>query len=265
MELQPTEYQMSYQVYGSGIPLVFIHGFPLNSSMWSPQIEAVSDIAKVITPDIRGFGKSKPTKGVYQMDLLASDINTLLDQLSINIPVILCGLSMGGYIAMAFCRHYPEKVAGLILTATRMTADSNEVKANRDKNANLVMTSGINPIIENMLPMLLSPISLEREPDLTKHVKNIMLDCSREGVHGALLGMKERQDSTEALHNMNTPALVIHGEMDRLIPIEEAESMVKTLSQGQLIPIPEAGHLPNLEQPQIFNRAIRDFLVNLTF
>jgi pimeloyl-ACP methyl ester carboxylesterase len=254
---------MAYEARGSGKPILFIHGFPLTRKMWEPQIEAFSGQMQVIAPDLRGHGETGATQGPYPMEMLADDCHALLEGLGVTGPVVLCGLSMGGYITLAFYRKYPERAAGLILAATRAGADSEEGKSNREKAASQALEKGVTTIIDGMLPKILAPQSYEDQPDLVERVREIMAQTSVEGVVGAQLGMKERPDSTSLLGQIRVPVLVVHGADDQIIPTGEAEAMHTAVPGSQLHILPASGHLLNLEQPEQFNRVLADFLASL--
>ncbi|RLB94644.1 MAG: hypothetical protein DRH76_09090, partial [Deltaproteobacteria bacterium] len=153
-----------------------------------------------------------------------------------------------------------ERVAGLILAATRAGADSADARNGRDKAAGTAIAEGVEPIAADMLPKLMAPGTYEKQPELVEFVRDMMLDTSADGVVGALAAMRDRPDSTANLENLDLPTLVIHGQADQLIPVAEAEVMATALPSADLVIIPEAGHLPNLEQPEIFNNAVREFL-----
>ena len=249
---------------GSGVPLLLIHGFPLNREMWRPQIETLSATARVIALDLRGHGQSPSTEGPYSMDLLADDCAGVLEVLKVDHPVVVCGLSMGGYVSYAFYRRHSEKVAGLILAATRAGADSEEAKINRDKAAQLTEENGTQSVIDNMLPIIMAPKTYLERPELVTRVGNIMSQTSTSSMVSALLGMKSRPDSTPTLGQINVPTLIIHGADDQIIPLSDSEAMHTAIPDSQLEVIPDAGHLPNLEQAQLFNRAVESFLSALS-
>ncbi len=194
---------------GSGRPLLFIHGYPLSRRLWEPQIEGLADVAHIIAPDLRGHGDSQSTPGPYSMDLLAEDCHALLEAMSVNDPVVLCGLSMGGYVTFAFYRKYPERVAGLILAATRAGEDSPEGKANRDKAADLARQGGPGAIAESMLPKMLAPKTYNERPELVQSVREMMRSTSLEGILGDLMGMKSRPDSTPTLVQIDKRTLIL--------------------------------------------------------
>jgi pimeloyl-ACP methyl ester carboxylesterase len=194
------------------------------------------------------------------MEQFADDCAALLDVLNIQQKVVVCGLSMGGYVALAFYRKYPQRVAGLVLTATRAGADSAEGKAGREKAAALAKEQGINPIARAMLPKLLAPANLENKPELAAKLMEIMHSASTPGAMGALLGMRDRPDSTSLLPQVSCPTLIIHGAEDQIIPVSEAEAMQRLIPGARLEVLPGAGHLPNLEQAEKFNALFQDFL-----
>jgi len=201
--------------------------------------------------------------GPYSVTMLADDCADLLGHLNVATPFVVCGLSMGGYIALEFYRRYPEHVAGLILAATRAGADSEEGKAGRDKAAELAKNEGATAVSAGMLPKMLAPQNYESDEELVDFVKEVLGSASLNGVVGALAAMRDRVDSTPMLGDIDVPVLIIHGADDQLIPVAEADAMYKAIPTSELIVIPDAGHLPNLEQPDIFNDAVIDFLEEL--
>lgn len=267
MQIQLDNLSMHYSDQGNGQVLLLIHGFPLNRRLWQPQISSLSDVARVIAPDLRGHGDTPPkpfqNQRLYPMNLLAEDCICLLDALQIFQPVVVAGLSMGGYVAFALYRNYPQRVARLILVSTRATADTPEGKANREKAAEVALQEGAPAIAQSMLPRMLAPQTYTNRPDLVETVMGIMKVTSVEGTVGALLGMKDRPDSTTALSEISVPTLIIHGAEDQIIPLDEVQTMHARIPDAILRIIPDAGHLVNLEQPKLFNQAVRDFLPNI--
>ncbi|RCK76299.1 MAG: alpha/beta hydrolase fold [Anaerolineae bacterium] len=256
-------FKMAYEEAGSGLPILFIHGYPLNRQMWQPQIHDLSQDAHVIAPDLRGHGDSTPTEGVYSMDLLAEDCARLLDYLNISQKIVLCGLSMGGYISFAFARKFLDRLAALVLTATRAAPDTEEGKLNRQRSIALAKEQGIAPIIETMIARVLSPYTLANRPDLVQAVRQIMQRTSLQAVIGDLQGMMERIDSRPFLKQISVPTLIIHGKDDTLIPIEEAQAMQADIPNCRLLILENAAHLPNLEASERFNQAVREFIKTL--
>jgi pimeloyl-ACP methyl ester carboxylesterase len=260
MRIRLRDFHMDHEDLGTRAPLLFIHGYPLDRSLWAAQVNELSDITRAMAVDLRGHGGSDPTPGPYSMDLFADDLHEFLDALRVTQPAALCGLSMGGYVAFAFYRKYPARVAALILTATRAGADSPEGRANRDQALALAQEKGVSAIAESMLPRMLSPKTYQLRPDLAAHVREMMERTSLEGVLGDLAALRDRPDSTSTLAQIDRPTLILHGADDQLIPPSEAEAMHAAVKGSQLKIIPEAGHLLNLEQPEMFNEAVRGFV-----
>jgi pimeloyl-ACP methyl ester carboxylesterase len=264
MRIKLQDANMFVEDLGSGVPLLLIHGFPLNREMWRPQIETLSTTARVIALDLRGHGQSPPTVGPYSMDLMADDCAGVLEALKVDQPVVVCGLSMGGYVSFAFFRRHSEKVAGLILASTRAGADSVEAKINRDKAALLTEKNGTQSVIDSMLPIIMAPQTYREKPELVSQVAGVMEKTSTSGMVSALKGMKTRPDSTPTLGQIKVPTLIIHGADDQIIPLSDSEAMHTAISDSRLEVIPDAGHLSNLEQAQLFNRAVESFLSALS-
>ena len=255
--------QLAYFEIGKGLPLVFVHGFPLNHRMWEPQFTDLQDVGHLIAPDLPGHGESGSRSGVYFMDQVADDVNALVDALEISVPLVLCGLSLGGYMLGQYFTKYGLRLAGLIFTATRASGDSPEAKLNRDRLVGIAESGGVNALVDAVLPKFMAPQTYQTHPELVKQVRDIMQAASLHGAIGDLLGMKARPDTFDLIANIRIPTLVIHGTQDQLIPLSEAERIRDTIPGSRLVIIPEAGHLPNLEQPDLFNRAVRDFLRQL--
>jgi pimeloyl-ACP methyl ester carboxylesterase len=240
--------------------VLLIHGYPLSRQMWKPQVRELGQNARFIAPDLRGFGDSQATPGIYTMESLAEDCIAFLDCLGISDQVIVCGLSMGGYIAFALYRKYPHRVQGLILSDTRAAADSPEAKINRDKAILLAEKEGAEAIARSMLPKMLASNTYSARPDLVEQVRGIMLSASVPGIIGVLAGMRDRTDSTPLLSQIDVPTMLIFGEEDQFTPQSEVEMMRGSIHDVRLHWIPGAGHLPNLEQPEIYNNLIKDYL-----
>ncbi len=255
------EFIISFEDSADRVPVLFIHGFPLNNTMWDFQVSGLADVARLITPDLRGHGLTEPTTTTpYTMELLATDCVNLLEFLGYKGPVVVAGLSMGGYVAFEICRRFPERVSGLILAATKATADTIEGKSARDESARVVLAEGVEAIASGMLPKLLAPKTYADDPDLVDFLQEMMHATSPEGMAGALAAMRDRPDSSPDLPGLLVPALVIHGEEDQLIPQDEAQAIAEAIPGAELAIIPDAGHMLNLEQPAVFNEIVRDFL-----
>jgi len=254
---------LAYDRIGHGLPLLFIHGYPLSRKIWQSQAGGLSNIATILSLDLRGHGESFPFDPPYSMDLLAEDCKRFLDGIGTQGPLVVCGLSMGGYVTFALYRKYPHFFRGMILTSTRAAADSSEGKTNRDVSIKTVLDQGVPKIVDGMLPKVASPLTYSAKPGLVDSIRNIMLQTSVKGVVGALQGMRDRPDSSALLPTITCPTLVIHGADDQIIPLREAELMQSQIPGSHLVTIPQAGHLANMEQPELFNHAVRDFLSTL--
>ena len=263
MRINSNNLAVDYSDNGTGIPLVLIHGYPLSRALWEPQVTGLADVAHVLALDLRGHGGSDSGPGPYSMSLLADDCRGFLDTLGITRPVVLGGLSMGGYVVFEFFRKYPQRIAGLILAATRAGADSSEVKANRDKAVTTAREKGVGAIVETMLPKMLSPKSYETQTELVTRVRKMMASTSLAGVVSDLAALRDRADSTTLLAQIDKPTLILHGADDQLIPPAEAQFMSATIPRAQLHVLSEAGHLLNMEQPGAFNEAVRRFLLSV--
>jgi 3-oxoadipate enol-lactonase len=258
------DFGMAYIDSCDQLTLLCIHGYPLSSAMWEPQMEDLTGIVRVIAPDLRGHGRSEAAPGPYSMGMFTEDCVGLLDYLGIEGPVVVCGLSMGGYVAFEFFRRYPERVAGLILVSTRAKPDSSEGKAARDAAIEKAQKQGVEAIAADMLPKLLAPQTFEEDDEVVEFVQEMMEGTSLEGIMGALQAIKERPDSTPTLAQIDVPTLIIHGADDLLIPVAEAQDMAAAIKGAQLVVIPDAGHLPNLEQIDAFSDAVIDFIDSIT-
>ncbi len=264
MPIRVKGFWMDYDDVGANVPpVILIHAFPMNSQMWASQIQALSPAVRVICPDLRGFGDTEPMPGPYSVDELADDCRALLDNLGVKEPVVVGGLSMGGYIAFAFYRLFPERVAALVLAATRATADMPEGKQNRNKMISTAEVEGPYAIAQAMLPKMLAPQSYKSNPKLVETVREIMESASVEGIIGALYALRDRPDSSMLLRQIHCPALILHGENDQLIPFSEAEAMHAGIQGSILRKVPNSGHLLNMEQPDLFNQSVHEFVREL--
>ena len=246
---------------GSGPPLLLAHGFPLDHTMWQGQLSGLSEGRQVITPDLRGFGKSDATDGTLSMDQLADDLAALLDTLQINEPIALAGLSMGGYVAFEFWRRHTARLSHLILMDTRAAADSAEAAQNRLDSAERVMLEGTDFLADGMVPKLFSATTRHAQPDLVDATNDVILDTSPRTVAAVQRGMAQRHDMTALLSEIQVPTLVLCGEDDGISPPSEMRGIAESMPQARFIEIAQAGHLAPLEQPEATNEAVRDFLL----
>ena len=263
MLAQVNNISLAFNDLGTGLPLVFLHAFPLNRTMWVDQEKALSTQFRVITIDLRGHGESDAPLWHYSLDQAADDVCGLMDHLSIRQP-ILVGLSMGGYIALAFYRKYAERVKGLVLADTRAQADTEDGKRARFEMAQTAYKQGPSAIADIMIPKLLSPGTIQTRPELVQRVRGMIEGNQVSGIAGDLMAMAARPDSTPLLQRISCPTQIIVGELDVPTPPADARLMSEKIPNARLAVIPGAGHLSNLEQPELFNESIRSFGSNLT-
>lgn len=244
-------------------PLVLLHAFPLHAGMWAPQIEHLSPTWRVIAPDLLGFGGSGAPDSMYRHTMAgyADLVAGLLDRLGLR-RVVLGGLSMGGYVAFAFLRQYPERASGLILADTRAAADTAEVFERRTDQQDQVARTGTSALIETLLAGLLGDETRANRPALVEQVRGLMANTPA-GFIGALEAMKHRPDATGDLAALALPTLIIVGEDDSLSPPEVARALQAGIPQAELAVLPHAGHLSNLEAAEGFNAAVSGFLSKL--
>lgn len=242
--------QLAYDRRGTGIPIVLLHGFPLDHHLWDEVTPFMEDTFDIILPDLRGFGESSTVDSPYGMDDFASDIGGLLDQLDIQRAAIV-GHSMGGYVALAFARQYPERVRGLGLVSSQVLADAPERKEGRYKSAEDVSANGIGSVVEAMTPKFTT------DEGLQSYARASMERQQPAAYIGALKAMAERPDSTALLSSFQFPVVIIHGEADLLIPIERAREVKTAHPQAHLVEISGAGHMPMMEAKEKTAEALK--------
>jgi 3-oxoadipate enol-lactonase len=251
--------ELAYTDTGLGQPVVLLHGYPFNRSLWNEQVSALSNSYRVITPDLRGLGDSDATQGPATMNRMAQDVAELLDHLEISRAVV-GGLSMGGYVALAFYKQFPARVRSLILADTRAQADTEEGKQTRFQQAEKALAEGMAGIADSMLPKLLTPETVSKRPEVVKRVRDMMLKTKPEGAAGALLGMAERDDQTALLSQISCPTLILVGREDPITPVADSEKMNREISGSRLVVIENAAHVSNLERTGQFNEELLRFL-----
>ena len=258
--------------------VIFIHGFPFHGRMWEPQLRTLPEGWHGIAPDLRGFGRSPmdgdgcaPTgkrmgagiaradETVLSMACLADDVADLIEDRGDG-PVVVCGLSMGGYVAFELHRRRPDLVRGLVLADTRAAADSDEARENRMRMAQTVRSAGTRPIAAAMVPDLLAASTRDVQPEIEDTVRQMILETPPETVIAALAGMAGRHDSTTELPDIDVPTLVLVGEHDAITPPDQARAMADAIPDAELVVVPDAGHLSGMENPAAFNAALEGFL-----
>lgn len=257
-------FQIGFDDQGEGTPIVFLHGFPHDRTLWAAQRVALAPQARCIVPDIRGFGRSS-THGPYSMDQYADDVAMLLDWLQIE-QTVVCGLSMGGYIAMAMWRRHADRVRGFVFCDTKAGPDTEEGKVRRDEFAAQVKRDGTRIIADAQITGMVGPSTREKRPEVVAALRAMMGRQSAAGVIGALGALRDRPDSRDTLRSISVPTLVIVGEDDALTPIKEARTIAEALPSAarvRLEIIAGAGHVPCLERPAATTHALSDFLATL--
>jgi pimeloyl-ACP methyl ester carboxylesterase len=247
-------------VRGSGVPLVLLHAFPLDHSMWTAQIERFASQSLVIAPDLRGFGLSGVMPGTTTMEQLADDTAEMLDQLGVSEPIVLCGLSMGGYAALQFARKYPQRLRALVLCNTRSAPDAPQTRDQRKIMVEQVLSVGAQPVADAMVPRFFTAESLERLPGTAEFVRERIMLTAPEGIAAALRGLAERPDATPLLAGISVPTLVVAGADDVVTPVSEMRAMAAAIPQAEFVVIPGVGHLSAVEAPVEFNTLLARFL-----
>ena len=247
---------------GLGVPLLLVHGFPLDHSMWVSQIEGLCDTCRVIAPDLRGFGESDVTSGTVTMGQMADDIAALLDGLEVREPVVFCGLSMGGYIGWEFFMRHRDRVGSLILCDTRAICDTAEGAQGRRETAEKVVAEGPQILVDGMVSKLFSGATIANRKDIVEETCRVMMGTAPEGIAAAARGMAERIDASTLLASVDCPTLIVVGEEDAISTVEEMRSIADAIPGARFVKVAGAGHMSPLEAPAEVNEAIRQFVRN---
>jgi len=248
---------------GTGTPVLFLHAFPLNRTMWAPQLSALVERSRCIAADFRGFGDSSVTPP-YTMEQYADDTARLLDVLRID-RVVLVGCSMGGYASFAFWRRHRHRVRALVLADTRAGADSEEGLGRRRELLKLARGEGATAVANAQIPSLVGRTTREKQPDTYDAVHRMIAQAPLDGIVGAIEAMMTRPDSAATLDTIDVPTLFIVGEEDVPTPVAESRAMHERVPGSRMEVIANAGHLSNLERPAAFNHVLTEFLVALTY
>lgn len=251
--------RLAFELHDERPLLLLLHPFPFDRRVWGPQVEALSQEYPVLTVDLPGFGGS-PAAATASLDLWADQVDELLKDVVGDVPVVVGGLSMGGYVALRLAARHPGRLEGLILADTRAAADPPEGRQARDQAAALVRSEGVGAIAGGLVEKLFSP---NADPGLVQRAREIMLEQDPEAVAAALEAMRDRPDSIGLLPSLQVPTLVLVGAEDVLTPPAEAEAMYRQIPRAWLVRLPGAGHLANLEAAEEFNAAVRGFLAAL--
>ena len=251
---------LKYYEQGSGLPVILIHGFPLCNKMWRPQVTAMADAGyRVICPDLPGFGESLPAERPASISLYADAVIGLLDILGVERAVV-GGMSMGGYVLLNLAERYPERLLGAMFLVTRAAADDAVGKQKRTSLAAEVSAGNLMIVPDTFAGVLFAPDTSRKNPEIFFEVRQWMEKTPAEGMVGGLLAMRDRVDSVAKLAGFSMPSLVVGAELDMAVPIEHSRLLAEFLPDAELKIIPGAGHMANLEEPELFNQSLIGFL-----
>ena len=245
--------QQAYSRSGQGMPLVLVHGYPFDHTIWYDTVPFLENDFELILPDLRGFGLSGIVESQYTIAEMASDIAGLLDHLNIE-KAYMAGHSMGGYVALTFAQQYPKRVLGLGLVSTRAVADTPEQKQGRYAAAEEVMRNGVQSVAESM------PAKLTPDEGVQAFVRSLIAAQRPAGLAGALKAMAEREDTTSILPSFKFPVAIVHGGGDALIPIQSAREVKAAIPHATLTELSDGGHMPMMEDPQATATALKNLL-----
>lgn len=257
-------FNLSYDDVGEeNIPIIFLHGFPFDKTMWKLQLDFLKSSNRVIACDIRGFGKSTDEKSSLSIDLFADDLIQFMDKLNID-KAIICGLSMGGFIALNAHQRFPSRFEALILCDTQCIADTAEVNEKRYKTIDKIVVDGVSDFNEGFIKSVFCKDSFSNKKELVKSLHHVVFSNSQHIITMGLTALAERSETCSMLSEVNIPTLIICGREDEVTPLAQSEFMHATIKGSILHVIDHAGHVSNLEQPHEFNKHLLDFLTALT-
>lgn len=243
------------------LTVIFIHGFPFNKGMWEPQFHEIPEGIKVLAYDVRGHGGTTSGQGFFNMDVFADDLIAFIEKLNLQ-NVVVCGCSMGGYIALRAHEKQPSLFSGLVLNDTHSFADDNVAKIRRFDTIQAVLAHGKRVFSIGLVNKVLSKKTITEKAGTVELVKRSIRRNSERDICATLMALAARTDTGDSLKHMRVPVLIIRGEQDQLISLEQVEFMLKEIPDVRYIEIPECGHLPNLENPSRFNGELKNFLIS---
>ena len=256
-------FSLSYDDFGVGaVPIIFLHGYPFSKAMWQGQLDFLKSRHRVIACDIRGFGQSKDEEMTLSIDLFADDLIAFMDKLTIE-KAIICGLSMGGFIALDAFKKFPNRFEALILCDTQCIADTDEVKAKRYKIMDEIAFAGVTEFNEGFVKSVFHKDSLTAKADIVEQLRNVVFSNSPRIMTMGLTALAGRMETCSIMSSITIPTLIICGREDTVTPLEQSESMHAAIKGSVLKVIDKAGHVSNLEQPEEFNKHLHDFLTVL--
>ena len=232
--------------------IIFLHGFPFNKNMWREQLESLEDNITGIAIDIRGHGNTTKGHGYFSIDVFAKDLGVFIRKLEID-KAVLCGISMGGYIALRAYQLFPEKISGLILCDTHSKADDDAGKQKRFDAIQAVLNHGRRPYAIGFVSNVFAKNSIERKPEAVELIKSSIRRNSIDSICATLLALASRTDTSSVLKDIKVPTLIIRGKDDKITPEELMQEMADQIKGSTFIQIADSGHLPNMEHPEEFN------------
>lgn len=242
-----------------GVPVVLLHGFPFDRTLWDPQAAALEGEFRVVAYDARAHGRSGGAGEPFAFEDFVDDLKGVLDALRID-RAVLVGLSMGGYAVLRFAEREPSRARALVLADTKSAADDDAGRLARAAGVKKVRAEGVAAFADGFLPKALSKRTMESRPEIAGKVRGMILGCSAAGIAGTLVAMAGRTDTTASLAKVRVPALVVVGAEDVLTPPADARALAAAIPGARLVEIPGAAHLPNLENADAFNAALLPFL-----
>jgi 3-oxoadipate enol-lactonase len=239
--------------------IVFIHGFPFDHTLWDEVISGLEEQYYCISYDIRGFGASEVGNGQYTMEHYVDDLEHILSSLEVDHPII-CGFSMGGYIALRAQEKYQKRFKALILAHTKTASDNDEAKLKRASAISGIDREGVAPFLDNFFSAAFSEGYRAKEPQKLEAMKTKILRFSPVGIMGGLLAMVSRTDTTQILHTMDIPVLLITGEHDRVISPDVMKEMASRIKNSTFVSLEQSGHMSMIEKPEEFLTVLQRFL-----
>ncbi len=261
MRIKINGWSMNYVERGApgAAPVIFIHGFPFSHEIWEPQMRALPNQFRAIAYDLRGHGQSDVGDGQYTIEFFVDDLIALMDHLVVERATV-CGLSIGGYIALRALERHPDRFHGLVLCDTKSAPDSDEGRVKRAASLKSVKMSGVGPFADGFVKTVFAASTFNTHPEIVESIRGVIKGTSPLAIGGTLLALASRTDTTPSLANIAVPTLILCGEHDILTPPRESESMHGKIAGSVYHTIPSAAHLSNLENPAAFNERLIAFL-----
>jgi pimeloyl-ACP methyl ester carboxylesterase len=264
LKIEVNDFILSYDDVGEGrTPIIFLHGFPFDKTMWEGQIEFLKSSYRLIACDVRGFGKSTDEKSPLSMSLFSDDLIEFMDKLEID-KAIICGLSMGGFITLNAVKRFPDRFEALILCDTQCIADTFEVKEKRLATIAEIEKEGVTNFNDGFIKSVFHKDSLTDKKELVENLRSVVYANSPHIIIQGLLALAVRAETCSSLEKISVPTLIICGREDAVTPLKQSEYLREHILGSTLKIIDNAGHVSNLEQPNEFNEHLSDFLINLS-